>query len=326
MTSARCCIISSPGKVNLDLRVLHQRSDGFHELRTVFQTVSLADRIEIEYQPARRTDLQVENIEIPNNLVLRAAQSALDAMGASARVRFRLHKRIPMGGGMGGGSSNAAAVLLALPVLAGRVLPMEKLLTIGAGLGSDVPFFLMGGTALAVGRGTELYGLPDIAEEPVMIVSPDLSVSTAAAYQALDRGLTLTHWSSSINNFQAFVRALGEKRSAGPVSALSGNDFEAVVFRQFPQLKTMMGRLRTAGAAGVRMTGSGSAIVAIFRSHTERDCARKRLEGDRVFQGCRMTPARLMNRKSYQRLWRRQLRDHLAPEDASWPPRSRYAR
>ncbi len=120
--------LKSLAKINLDLRVLHQRADGFHELRTVFQTISLADTIEIEYEAARRTELWLEgNVEIPDNLVLRAARAVLDAMRIRARVRFRLKKRIPMGGGLGGGSSDAGAVLLALPVLAGRTAPAYEI-------------------------------------------------------------------------------------------------------------------------------------------------------------------------------------------------------
>ncbi len=150
--------LRSLAKVNLDLRVLHKRADGFHELRTVFQTISLADTIDIEYEPARRTVLELDDpLAIPDNLILRAARAALDAMKVHARVRFRLQKRIPMGGGLGGGSSNAAAVLLALPVLAGRRIPFDRLLDLGGELGSDVPFFLTGGTAVAIGRGTEFY-------------------------------------------------------------------------------------------------------------------------------------------------------------------------
>jgi 4-diphosphocytidyl-2-C-methyl-D-erythritol kinase len=323
--------LRSLAKVNLDLRILHKRPDGFHELRTVFQTISLSDSLRIEYESARRTELTLDgNLDIPDNLVLRAAVAILDAMKTHARVRFRLDKRIPMGGGLGGGSSNAAAVLLALPALAGRVVRLEKLMALAAGLGSDVPFFLTGGTALAVGRGTELYGLPDIAEEHILVISPGLHVATGPAYQALGRGLTLTESSSSISSFQAFVRALGEQRSAGSASAFSGNDFEAVVFRQYPQLKTIQGRLRNLGAAGARMTGSGSAIFAIFSSKLECERAQKVLEGDRVFRGCQLMPAKLVSRRGYERLWLRQLRDHVVTHGSSsgdlWPPRSRYAR
>ena len=322
MLNMRKAKLRSLAKVNLDLRVLNRRADGFHELRTVFQTISLADTLEIEYEPARRTELSLDgNIEIPDNLVIKAAQVALDAMKIHARLRFRLEKRIPMGGGLGGGSSNAAAVLLALPVLAGGVIPIEEL---AAELGSDVPFFLTGGTAMALGRGTEIYRLPEIAEEEILVVSPGLHVATGPAYQALARGLTLDRSSSSINSFQAFVRALDEGRSAGSASALSGNDFETVVFRQHPKLKTIQRRLRNLGA-GARMTGSGSAVFAIFRSKGECERARVALEGERLFRACQWMPAKLVNRRRYERLWRRQLREHLAPDEL-WPPRSRYAR
>jgi 4-diphosphocytidyl-2-C-methyl-D-erythritol kinase len=319
--------LQSPAKVNLDLRVLHRRPDGFHELRTVFQTISLADAIDIEYEPSRRTELMLDDpLAIPDNLVLRAARSVLDAMKVRARIRFRLRKRVPMGGGLGGGSSNAAAVLVALPVLAGRELPIETLCALGAKLGSDVPFFLTGGTMMGVGRGTELYALPDLAREPILVVSPDLPVETAPAYKALRRSLTFNESSRSINDFQAFVRALSERRSAAAACVLSANDFETVVFGQYPQIKKIQGGLRKAGAAGVRMTGSGSAVFAIFGLKAERERARKVLEGDRVLSGCRIMPARLLRRTAYQNLWRRQLRDHLAPDDPIWPPRSRYAR
>jgi 4-diphosphocytidyl-2-C-methyl-D-erythritol kinase len=319
--------LRSLAKINLDLRVLHKNANGFHELRTVFQTVSLSDTIEIEYERARRTEITLEgNVHIPNNLIVRAAEAVLGSFGSSARVRFRLEKRIPMGGGLGGGSSNAAAVLLALPVLAGRSAPVEE---IAAELGSDVPFFLTGGTALGLGRGTELYPLSDIMEEELLLVSPGLHVATPAAYEALSRGLTFTESSSSINSFQEFVRALSERRRASLASALSENDFETVVFRQHPKLKTILGKLSAVGAAS-RMTGSGSAIFGIFGSKEERDRAQERLKQDRAFRACEIIPARLVSRRTYQRLWRRQLREFIDRIDNEgqdlWPPRSRYAR
>jgi 4-diphosphocytidyl-2-C-methyl-D-erythritol kinase len=318
--------LRSLAKLNLDLRVLNRRPDGFHELRTVFQTVSLADMIGIEFEPARKTALAIEDkLAIPNNLILRAAEAVLDAMKMRARVRFRLEKRIPMGGGLGGGSSNAAAVLLALPVLAGRVVPFEKLAELGAALGSDVPFFLDGGTALGVARGTEIYPLADITPEPVLIVASGIHVATAAAYQALRRGLTSPGSSHKINTFQLFVRALVDARSAKAASAFGANDFEPAVFGQFPQLKRMAAKLRI-HAAGARMTGSGSALFALFDSKSDRDAAQRILEGDRVFAGCRIMAANLVSGRGYRSLWRRQLAEHLNPNEFIWPPRSRYAR
>ncbi len=325
--------LRSLAKINLDLRILHKNPDGFHELRSVFQTISLADTIEIEYQPARKTDLSIDDaLAIPDNLVLRAAEAVLDAAKTHARVRFRLTKKIPMGAGLGGGSSNAAAVLLALPVLARKLVSMEKLTELGSKLGSDVPFFLTGGTALGLGRGTELYALPDLTEEPILVVAPSVHVATGPAYQALGRSLTFTGMSSSINSFQAFVRTLEQARSAKAAGALSANDFEAVVTRQYPQLKTIQGKLWGFGLRKqARMTGSGSAFFAIFESERERDRARGLLEGDRVFQGAsRVLPAALVNRASYVRLWRRQLAEHLVPirllrnKQDLWPPRSCY--
>jgi 4-diphosphocytidyl-2-C-methyl-D-erythritol kinase len=303
--------------------VLAKRPDGFHDLRTVFQTISLADTIDIEYEPSQKTELTLaDDLAIPNNLILSAARAALHAMKLHASVRFALHKQIPMGAGLGGGSGNAASVLLALPVLAGRVLPLKTMLEIGGQLGSDVPFFLTGGTAMAMGRGTELYDLPDIAEEPVLLVSPAVHISTGAAYDALGRSLTFTPLSSSINSFQAFVRALGHERSAMAASPFSANDFETVVFRQYPQLRKIAQRLRSVG--GVRMTGSGSTIFALFSSREERASAGTILDGDRVFRGCGLREAELVSRRSYQRMWRRQLREHLNPNEVLWPPRSRY--
>jgi 4-diphosphocytidyl-2-C-methyl-D-erythritol kinase len=341
----RRATVRSLAKLNLDLRVLHKRADGFHELRTVFQTISLADTLSMEFEPARRSSIEAEvfangeKLDIPDNLVVRAAQLVMDAAKAKGRVSFRLSKKIPMGGGLGGGSSNAAAVLLALPVLAGRKIPYERLLEMGASLGSDVPFFLEGGTALAVDRGTEIYGLPDIKEEPILVAASGIHVATGPAYQALGRPttgasapdkLTSRDLSRKISNFQCFVRALGEVRSAKAASAFSANDFEPVVFGQYPPLKRLADRLRKhaspGGAAGARMTGSGSALFAIFGSTAERDAAKESLEHDRVFGGCWVIPARFVSRRSYRRMWAAQLAGHAAEDELIWPPQSRHER
>ncbi len=245
-------------------------------------------------------------------------------MRVAARVHFRLKKHIPMGGGLGGGSSNAASVLLALPVLAGKVIAMERLMEIGQKLGSDVPFFLHGGTQLGFGAGTELYPQPDVQPKPLLLVTPDIHVATGPAYKALGRSLTFTGSSSSINNFQAFVRAIGDGRDLVAALALGANDFEAVVFRQYPQLRKIAARLRIS-SPGVRMSGSGSTIFALFESKRDRERALADLSVDRMIQGCRVMDAELVSRRAYRKLWRRQLKDHLLPaKDDVWPPRSRY--
>jgi len=313
----RRATIKSLAKINLDLRVLHRRPDGFHELRTVFQTISLADTIDIEYEPARRTEISLDDpLAIPGNLVVKAAQAVLDALKIHARVHFRLRKQIPMGGGLGGGSSNAAAVLIALPILAGGQVSPE----LAAELGSDVPFFLTGGAAVGIGRGTEVYELPELKPEPILVVSPGVHVATGAAYEALARGLTAGDSSSRINGFRAFVRVLASEHSAKAASPFSANDFEAVVFRQFPQLQTIARKLSKLNA-GVRMTGSGSAIFGIFASRAERDRAETGLKGKYL-----VMPASLVSREAYRRLWRRQLNQHIRGEGNLWPLQSRYAK
>ncbi len=330
--------LRSLAKINLDLRVLNQRLDGFHDLRTVFQTISLADTLEIAYEPARRSTLTLDDAgaipdNIQNNLVLRAARAALDAMKVHANVHFRLRKHIPMGGGLGGGSSNAAAVLLALPVLAGRELSFDELAGLGAALGSDVPFFLGGGTAVALDRGTEIYNLPDVKPEHLLLVVPGIHVATGPAYLALGRareGLTSLELSRKINGFQRFVRRLGELRSARLPARWARTTSSARFSISIPSLRRYVGQIAEC-AAGARMTGSGSALFALFGSKIERDAARKSLERNRVFRDAQVIPATVVSGSRYRRLWRVQLGEHLAPVnlgryESLWPPRTRHAR
>jgi len=302
-------------KINLDLRVLHARPDGYHEIRTIFQTISLADIIDVEFTPARGTEIQIRgDADIPDNLIAKAATLALDAMRVTARVEFQLRKRIPMGAGLGGGSSDAAAVLLALPVLAGRRLALPRLMELAAGLGSDVPFFLLGGAAVAVGRGTELYPLPDSPARRGLLVAPGVHVSTPAAYRALTPRLTTESQQNKIVSFQS--QAWGEfwdGASAGYV-----NDFETVVFEQFPQLARLKRRLVKLGANPAMMTGSGSALFGLFGTREQVNRAAKSFSGERVF------PISLVGRTRYRSLWWRTLGPHI--EEKIWPPLSRSGR
>jgi 4-diphosphocytidyl-2-C-methyl-D-erythritol kinase len=193
-------------KINLDLRVLARRPDGFHELRTIFQTISLADTLDLSFTPGRKTAIELEDtLGIPDNLVVRAARMVMEAMRATGRVEMRLTKRIPMGAGLGGGSSDAAAVLLALPALVGRVVDLPELSRIAGQLGSDVPFFLLGGTAVGIGRGTELFPLPDAPGLPGLLVAPGLHVNTAQAYRDLSIRLTTEAQQNKIFSFQAHI-------------------------------------------------------------------------------------------------------------------------
>ncbi len=323
-SGTRSAQLRALAKLNLDLRVLHKRADGFHELRTVFQTISLADTIDLEFEPGRRTGITLDDpLQIPDNLLVRAAQAVLDAAKVRGRVRMRLTKRIPMGAGLGGGSSNAAAVLLALPVLIGRSLPLDRLIELGAALGSDVPFFLLGGTAVGIGRGTELFLLPDLRPEPLLVVCSGIHVSTPEAYRELARGLTVTEPSSRLFGFPAYVRTLADVRSAGAASSFSLNDFEAAVFRRHPQLRVLLRKIAKTDARGARMTGSGSTIFGVYATPEQREHARGVFEQDRAARGCRVMPAELVNGRRYRALWRRQLGAHVSGELA-WPPQSRY--
>jgi 4-diphosphocytidyl-2-C-methyl-D-erythritol kinase len=311
--------LRSLAKINLDLRVLHKRPDGFHELRTIFQTISLADTIEVEYQRGRTKIELKSNIDIPGNLIVKAADISMLAMHAKGELRIRLTKRIPMGGGLGGGSSNAAAVLLALPVLLGKRLPLEKLLELATELGSDVPFFLIGGTAVGLGRGTELYSLPDPPPSPGLLITSDIHSSTVSAYAALNRQPLHEGSAAIINNFQAAVQSACSP-APNPQSPFV-NDFEMVVFRQHPQLKSIKGKLLKLGAWRAMMTGSGSALFGLFPSRQLRDRAASSFR--REFPGNQVYPFSMVSGSRYRALWRRQLA--ISPENKTWPPQDRYA-
>ena len=292
-------------KLNLDLRVLYRREDHFHELRTVFQTISLADDLHIEYAPSADAAIEIEGANIPDNLIERAARACLAEWGEGGTVRCHLRKRIPMGAGLGGGSSDAAAVLLALPVLARRPIATRRLLEMAAALGSDVPFFLEGGAVAGLGRGEELYPLADRTGF-ALLVAPGIHVSTPAAYAALAPQLTVAPWQQKIRTFQEFV---------GNPSVPGHNDFEAVVFRQHPKLELIKSQLCEAGAEWALMSGSGSSIFGLFRSREDVSRARERFREDNTF------PVALVSRRQFRRNWWRRLAPFAL--DKTWPPRSR---
>ena len=312
MAAPRRARLRALAKINLDLRVLHKRPDGYHELRTVFQTISLADRLDLAFTPQRTTAIALEgNIKIPDNLAVTAARLCLDELRLTGQVEIGLEKRIPMGAGLGGGSSDAAAILLALPVLAGGVIPLDRLIAVARELGSDVPFFLLGGRAAGIGRGTELYPLPDAARRPAVIVAPGIHVSTAEAYQSLNRGeLTLERLQNSIDSSQAFVWEAG--------AAGGRNDFEEAVFRRHPPLRALKQKLVKFGANPAMMSGSGSSVFGVFDNQAQATRAIKSFRKEAIF------PVSLVGRTAYQSAWRRWLAAHR--RQSEWPPQSRYAR
>lgn len=323
MSDPRRARLRALAKINLDLRVLGKRPDGYHEIRTVFQTISLADTIDIRFTPSRRTRLNMAGgPDIPDNLVLRAARLALDAMRATGDIEFHLTKRIPMGSGLGGGSSDAAAVLLALPVLAGRRLEISQLIRLAAELGSDVAFFLLGGTAVGLGRGEELYPMPDFGAFPGVLAAPGLHSSTREAYAALDRRLTTELEQNNIVSFEsgAWISCGGLSRDRFPACGI--NDFEESVFGQFPRLRLLKREFKRLGAEPAMMSGSGSSVFGIFRTAPDRDRALAAIRKDQGSSG--VFPISLVTRSRYRAMWRGCLREHT--HDTLWPPLSRHAR
>jgi len=296
-------------KLNLGLRVLYKRPDGYHEIRTVFQTISLADRLDVSFTRARTTRIAIEGApEIPDNLIERAAHLVLEALSIQGDVSFHLKKNIPTGAGLGGGSSDAAAVLLALPVLAGKALAAERLHAIAMQLGSDVPFFLHGGTALGLGRGEELYPLPELPAARGLLVAPQIHSSTAEAYRDLSARLTSIALQNKLISFQQEVWR----------DTVGDNDFEEVVFARHRELRQIKEQLLHSGAKPAAMTGSGSAIFGMFAEADQLERARKSFPKQAVF------PISFVSRAQYRSAWRRALKLHV--EGTLWPPRSRYAR
>lgn len=306
MKTSASVSVPSYAKLNLDLRVLHKRTDGFHEVRTVYQSISIEDKLEIQFRPAKHTDLELDSsVEIDDNIVLKAARSVLEYMDVNAVVRFTLHKKIPMGAGLGGGSSNAAAVLMALPALAKKRLEISELHRLASWLGSDVPFFLYGGTALGLGRGTELYPLPELPSHEGVVVSTGIHVSTAQAYRDLERplveegagehgldSLTSDNGSPILGEFQAVAWSIDSQ----PLQrAALANDFERVVFARHTELARLRHQLEQSGANPARMTGSGSAIFGIFPDRESTQNAAAQLPG--------AIPFRFIGRREYRKQW-----------------------
>jgi 4-diphosphocytidyl-2-C-methyl-D-erythritol kinase len=263
----------APAKINLDLRVLHKRPDGYHELRTIFQSISLADKISLTYEPSPELSISIDgNVSITDNLIARAARLVAEELESGGTFRFHLDKRIPMGAGLGGGSSDAAAVLRVLPGAMGRFIAPARLAQLAGTLGSDVPFCLYGGAAVGLGRGEELYPLPNFPPLRGLLVTPDIHVSTPEAYRELSPLLADPDPKRLEFEQVAWTRDL----------SLARNDFEQVVFEMHPQLAAIREQLDQAGAVCARMTGSGSAIFGLFREKAAIAHARSQLPSYRT--------------------------------------------
>lgn len=273
--------LPSFAKINWTLRIFGRRPDGYHEVATLLQSISLCDELTFELRDDGQISLTCDDPDIPlddSNLIVKAARS-LQRPGQGVSVH--LDKRIPTKAGLGGASSNAAVTLLALNQLWRGELQNTDLLNIASGLGADVPFFLMGGCAEGTGTGTELRSVADVEQRHLIVITPNASVSTAVAYAALDRGSLTTSESASILS----------SSFAEPVSGDSGpwslhNDFEVVIFEIEPEIRRAKVALLDAGARGALLAGSGSSVFGIFDDEAARDRALDKLRceaGWRIF-------------------------------------------
>lgn len=286
----------APAKVNLRLRILAREEGGYHALETVFCALSLADRVAVA--PGERgirlsVDGGIDTGPPKRNLAVRAAERFYREIGESPSIDLHLTKRIPSAAGLGGGSSDAAAVLRALNRLHGEPLPRAALLAMAIELGADVPFFLCGSPlALAWGRGERLLPLAPLPSRPVLVAHPGEAMATADAFReiaALRGGACMP---------EAALIDPAALTSWESIASLARNDFEPVVLRRIPRLADGLAVLRDAGACIALLAGSGSSIFGVFDDITSRDAAAAPLEalGMRIWRAettVRRAPDRL---------------------------------
>jgi 4-diphosphocytidyl-2-C-methyl-D-erythritol kinase len=337
--------VRSFAKINLGLYIGAARADGYHDLRTVYQTIALHDVIRVSVGRGRGIEILCTNKDprVPldsSNTCYRMAERVMDELGAQSRVRIEIEKRLPVQGGLGAASSNAVATMVALERVVKKKLSGPARLRIAAEIGSDLPLFLVGGTTLGVGRGEEVYPLPDLPAVAMVVVTPEVGVSTAQAFAdwdaliqgqraaelrsawtgedarpstnreqltragASDRlfevGCALSAWLSGYPNTGASAK--GGSRAGSLLSDLvrTGieNDFEKVVFPQYPELRDIKGALERAGSQYASLSGSGSTLYGLFRSSADAAWAARRLQK----QGVRAEATSTLTRQKY---WKR---------------------
>src|ERR1022692_2880068 len=302
--------VRSFAKINLGLYIGAARADGYHDLRTVYQTIALHDVIRVSVGRGSGIEIVCKNKDprVPldsSNTCYRIAERVLDELGAQGRVRIEIEKRLPVQGGLGAASSNAVATMVALERALTKTLSATARLRIAAEVGSDLPLFLVGGTALGVGRGEEVYPLPDLPATSCVVVTPEVGVSTPMAFAAWDRlcegdgqqpaelrlagqpgaavptqarkltvsnasdrmnelGRVLSAWLSKPYSGAPFGRGRAENPLLELVRAGIENDFEQVVFPEYPELSDGKRALLRAGAKYASLSGSGSTLYGLF--------------------------------------------------------------
>ena len=277
----------------MGLDILGKREDGFHEIRTIFQTIALHDRLTISR--IRQNQIQFRSncreINPEDNLVVEAINLLRKHTRVSGGFALHVEKKIPLGAGLGGGSSNAAAAILGVGRLLDLVFSNECLFEWGGSLGSDVPFFFVGGRGLGLGRGSEVYPLEDTVRKHLLVVVPSFPVSTVDAYARLSLPLTKKFNVSMIPAFcSGYLDGLTRKKWLE-------NDFETVVFEQFPDLKKLRQDLLNLGASGAGLTGSGSALFGVFGSKKSLTRACSALESKSI----QLIQTQTLSRAQYQK-------------------------
>jgi 4-diphosphocytidyl-2-C-methyl-D-erythritol kinase len=338
--------VRSFAKINLGLYIGAARADGYHDLRTVYQTIALHDVIQVSV--ARGSGIEIlckdKDPRVPldsSNTCYRIAERVLDEIGVKARVSIEIEKRLPVQGGLGAASSNAVATMIGLERTLKKKLSAAARLRIAAEIGSDLPLFLVGGTTLGVGHGEEVYPLPDLPSVAMVVVTPEVGVSTAQAFAdwdalmkdgpcgdgasprpggaeprlhttvrqltrpgASDRlfevGCALSAWLSGSPNTGA--PAKGGSRAGSLLLDLvrTGieNDFEKVVFPQYPELRDIKGELERAGSRYASLSGSGSTLYGLFRPPADAAKAASRLRK----RGLKAVVSSTLTRQKY---WKR---------------------
>ena len=286
--------LPSFAKINWLLRVLGRREDNFHEIYTVFQTVSLHDNL--TFSESGKMILKCSDEKIPvgeENLIIKAANLLKKEFNIKKGAEIFLEKRIPAPGGLGGGSSNAAIALIGLARLWNLPVDLKKLSGIGAKIGSDVPFFLCGGTAIGFGRGEKIIPLEDQSEKFILIVTPDVDVSTADAFRQLNaRHLTKEDSKSILEICREDALAVDLRHSD------LVNDFEKIIFKIEPEIERVKEKLLFLEAENALMSGSGASVFAVFESLEKLLTAFADLNKEKKW---RVFKAETINRSEYYR-------------------------
>ncbi|HEV2828570.1 MAG TPA: 4-(cytidine 5'-diphospho)-2-C-methyl-D-erythritol kinase [Pyrinomonadaceae bacterium] len=306
-------VLSLPSfaKINWSLQILGRRPDGYHEVRTLLQTISLHDDLHFEVDEGGGISLSCDEPDIPTddqNLIMRAASALKKHFNVAAGVRVHLEKRIPARAGLGGGSSNAAVSLLALTRLWKIEASATQLLEIATTLGADVPFFLVGGCAQATGIGATISPVPENTEVAhLIVITPNASISTAKAYSALGSTALTTLVNDPILS-SSHSEAKKRDSQPWPLRNPLQNDFESVIFDIEPEIRRTKETLLQAGALDALMAGSGSSVFGIFINREDQQRALNKIKPE---EGWRIFPCVTVSRNEYRRV--------VGPPDIPFP-------